>query len=137
MIIADTSGLLAFFNDAEPAHQRVAAAVAETDDVLVVSPYVIAELDYLLATRLGVNAELTVLSELFGGAYQLADLDRVDRQRCLDTIERYRDQDIGLTDASLVALAHRHETNRILTLDRRHFGVMTPINGGHFDLVGA
>ncbi len=137
MIIADTSGLLAFFNTAEPAHERVARAVAEADDLLVVSPFVLAELDYLVGTRLGVDAELTLLSELFSGAYDLAGLDTVDHQRCVEIIAKYRDQEVGLTDASLVALAHRHETNRILTLDRRHFDVMKPIAGGHFDLVGA
>ena len=129
--------MLAFFNTAEPAHLRVAQAVADADDLLVVSPYVLAELDYLVATRLGLDAELTLLSELCSGAYDLASLDTDDLRQCVGIIEKYRDQEIGLTDASLVALAHRHQTNRILTLDRRHFDVLKPIAGGHFDLVGA
>lgn len=41
----------------------------------VVSPYVTAELDYLVATRRGTAAELAVLGELAGGAYELAVLD--------------------------------------------------------------
>ena len=54
---------------------------------------------------------------------------------CADVIERYRDQDIGVTDASLVVLARRYETRRILTLDRRHFEVLRPLNGGRFQVV--
>ena len=61
MTIADTSGLLALFNTTEPAHATVRRLVAEMDDPLVVSLYVVAELDYLVARRVGVDAELAVL----------------------------------------------------------------------------
>ena len=64
MIVADTCGLLALNNAAEPAHASVARAVAEEREPLVVSPYVVAELDYLLATRVGPGATLAVLREL-------------------------------------------------------------------------
>ena len=70
-MIVDTSGLLAFFNSGEPAHEAAVAAVASATSPLVVSPFVIAELDYLLLTRLGVDAELLVLAELSGGAWHL------------------------------------------------------------------
>jgi predicted nucleic acid-binding protein len=71
VIVADTSGLLALYNEREPEHGRVAEVVRAQDEPLVVSPYVVAELDYLVATRLGVEAELAVLRELAGGAYDL------------------------------------------------------------------
>ena len=45
MIIADTSGLLASFNDREPQHHRVRRCLEETTEALVVSPYILAELD--------------------------------------------------------------------------------------------
>lgn len=68
MIIADTSGLLALFNRTEPEHAVVRDIVARFDAPMVVSPYVIAEVDYLVATRVGVKAELEILAELSGGA---------------------------------------------------------------------
>ena len=136
MIIADTSGLLALFNRREPAHERVALAVAEAPGPLVVSPFVVAELDYLVATRLGVDAELAVLRELAAGAYEISSLGPGDLEVCAEVVARYRDQEIGVTDASLVVLARRHQTRTILTLDRRHFGVLRPLDGGHFKLVG-
>ena len=67
MIIADTSGLLVPFNASEPQHQVVSDAVPARTDRLVVSPYVVAELDYLVATRVGIEAELAVLNELTTG----------------------------------------------------------------------
>jgi hypothetical protein len=36
-----------------------------------VSPYVVAEVDHLVATRVGVDAQVAVLEELSGGAYEL------------------------------------------------------------------
>ena len=135
MIIADTSGLLALFNQREPTHEQVKHEVTEVDDLLVVSPYVVAEVDYLLATRLGIDAELTVLDELAGGAYELAQMDAGDMVEAARLIRRYADQDIGITDASLAVLAHRYGTRTILTLDHRHFNVIRPLDGGRFKLI--
>lgn len=134
MIVADTSGLLALFNAREPRHDEVRAAVERDPDV-VVSPYVVAELDYLVATRLGVDAELRVLNELAGGAYHLADVGETELRAAVAVIERYRDQEIGVADASLVVLASRYRTTSILTLDRRHFSVLRPLDGGRFRLL--
>ena len=134
MIIADTSGLLALFNKREPTHEQVRGAITD-NDLLVVSPYVVAELDYLLATRLGIDAELTVLDELAGGAYELAQMEADDVGEAARLIRRYDDQDIGITDASIAVLARRYGTRTILTLDRHHFGVIRPLDGGRFKLI--
>ena len=134
MIIADTSGLLAWFNSAEPSHEP-AREVVETGEPLVISPYVVAELDYLVAARSGVDAELALLEELSSGAYELADFDAADIDAASAVIDTFRDQDIGLADASLVVLAARFDTKRILTLDHRHFGVLRALDGEHFDLL--
>ncbi len=134
MTIADTSGLLALFNRREPSHSAVAQFVEELDSPLVVSPFVLAELDYLVATRMGVHAERAVLEELAGGAYDLASMDAGDVQKCTELINTYDDLQIGLADASLVVLAERYDTASILTLDHRHFNVILPLTGGHFTL---
>ena len=135
-MIVDTSALLAYFNSREPDHGDVARVIDEhADGVLVVSPYVVAELDYLVATRIGVDAELTVLHELSSGAWHLADFDADNLERATAVIEKYRDQDIGLADASNVVLADQHRTTTILTLDRRRFEVLRPIGGGRFSIL--
>ena len=135
MIIADTSGLLSFFIDSGSQHDQVAAWIEARDPVMVVSPFVVAEIDYLVATRYGVDAELAVLGELAGGAYELATIDGEDLATAARVVERYRDLGIGITDASLVVLAERYRTRTILTLDQRHFNVLRPLNGGRFKLI--
>src|SRR5262249_56443518 len=120
LITADTSGLLALFNATEPDHAEVTRVVTGGRDQLVVSPFVLAELDYLVGTRIGVHAETAMLRELAGGAYHLATIDPDQLATAADIVDRYHDQRIGLTDASLVVLAERFRTPRLLTLDRRH-----------------
>ncbi len=109
--------------------------VAGLDAPMVVSPYVLAELDYLVATHVGVSAELDVLREISGGAYVLPHLDGNDLTRAADVVEKYNDQDIGVADASIVVLAERYSSRTLLTLDRRHFTVVRPLGGGRFTLL--
>jgi len=136
--IADTSGLLAFFNAQEPTHEAIRTIVENLTQPLVISPYVVAELDCLVATRLGTDAAVQVLGELASGAYDLASITDGDLRSCAEIINRYRDQDIGVTDASLVVLAERYQTTSILTLDQRHFSIIKPLTGGkHFILPDA
>ncbi|HSP64700.1 MAG TPA: PIN domain-containing protein [Candidatus Deferrimicrobium sp.] len=137
MLICDTSGLLAYFDRSDRQHEAVAAAVEGDPGPFVVSPYVVAELDYLLATQRGVAAELAALAELSGGAWKLAASDQPDLGTATGIVERYADQAIGVADASLVVLAHRYHTDRLLTLDRRHFAVVRTIAGRPFTLLPA
>jgi predicted nucleic acid-binding protein len=135
MIVADTSGLLAFFNRREPRHRDVRRIVEGEPEPLVVSPYVVAEIDYLVATQMGLRAAIEVLKELAGGGYDLPHLGQEDLSRLVTVIERYGDQEIGAADASLVVLASRYGTRAVLTLDHRHFRVLRPLEGGRFQLL--
>lgn len=134
-MIVDTSALLAFFDIDEPDHAAVSGVLATASGPLVVSPYVVAEVDYLVASRLGVTAELAVLKELSSGAWELAGFGSEDLSEARQIVERYADQSIGVADASNVVLAGRYRTRTIATLDRRHFGVVRPIGGGRFTIL--
>jgi len=135
VLVCDTSGLIAYF-DASDAHHEAVTTVIEADPgPFIVSPYVLAELDYLLATRRGVNAQLAVLRELTGGAWTLPCCEIDDVREAGDCVERYRDQDIGIADASIMVLAGRLKTDRILTLDHRHFRVLRTVTGNSFALL--
>ena len=135
MIIADTSALLAFFTEFGPKHDAVVAWLDLNPGDLVVSPFVLAEIDYLVARRKGVAVELAVLRELAGGAFLLPAISPQALHNAIDVVDRYRDLDIGIADASIVVLADRYRTNTVLTWDRRHFSVLRPLAGGRFTLV--
>lgn len=134
-MIVDSSALVAFFDHTDRLHPAVDELFANTTEALLVSPYVVAEVDYIINSRHGVTGELAALRELAGGAWDLTGFGHEDLRAAIDVVNRYSDQDIGVTDASLVVLAKRHRTRTIATLDRRHFEVLRPLDGGRFTIV--
>jgi predicted nucleic acid-binding protein len=101
------------------------------------SPYVLAELDYVLTTRVSSRETRRLLDEVAKGAYQLEQFDATDIARAIEILNDYTDLDIGLTDASLVVLAERYGTRDILTLDERHFRTLRTSSGGSFRILPA
>jgi len=127
VIIADTSGLYAIFNRRQPEHQAARIAVEHDGGPLVLSPLVLAELDYFVLARLGAPAEQKVLAELKSPAYRLAAFTDDDFQLASEIAVKYGDMELGLADALIVVQAARHKTTRILSLDHRHFAVVRPL----------
>lgn len=121
MILIDTSGLLAAIDSAQAAHAAAAAAIASDPGPFVLSPFVLAELDYLLGRRVGKHAQRALLEDVAAGAYRLERISDADVRRTAEIIERYADLMIGLADASIVVLAERLGVQDLLTLDERHF----------------
>jgi predicted nucleic acid-binding protein len=121
VILLDTSGLLAAIDGSQRQHAQAAAALRGARRPFVLSPFVLAELDYLLATRVGSHAALVLLAEVARGAYRLESFDAGDVAAAKEVIEGYGDLDVGLADASIVVLSRRYETLDVLTLDERHF----------------
>ncbi len=137
MILLDTSGLLAALSPDQAHHGPARAALAAETPPYVLSPFVLAELDYLTRTRGSVRAELALLDQVASEAYELAPFGAEDVAEAAKVIHRYRDLELGLADASLVVLAARYGTERILTLDERHFRALQARDGRPFVLLPA
>jgi predicted nucleic acid-binding protein len=137
LILVDSSGLLAAIDSSQREHTAAANALEAAEPPLLLSPFVLAELDYFLATRIGSFAEVALLEEVAAGAYQLEPFGRDDVAAALAVIERYGDIGLGLADASIVVLADRHATSDVLTLDERHFRTVRRSKGEAFRLLPA
>jgi predicted nucleic acid-binding protein len=137
LILLDTSGLYAALSPGQTAHGRVRPALEREHGPLILSPFVLAEVDHFLTRWEGVEAEAAWLREVAAGAYELVAFAADDVAEALAVVEQYRDLRIGVADASLVVLAGRLGTERILTLDERHFRVLRAPNGRPFTLVPA
>lgn len=137
MIILDTSGIYAFKDESADEHASVRHAVESDPGPFVLSPFVLAELDYLVSQRLGQQAERELLEDVANGAYELADFGPDDVVTAMELIDRYADLELGLTDASVAVLAARHRTTRVLSLDERDFRPMRPLYGTAFTLLPA
>ncbi|HEX9092991.1 MAG TPA: PIN domain-containing protein [Coriobacteriia bacterium] len=137
MIIVDTSGLLAALDASEPHHKAAARALTAAGAPRLLSPFVLAELDYLLATRVSTASERALLHEVVRGAYQLEPFAAEDISAVLSILERYPTLELGLADASLAVIAERHQATEILTLDERHFRVLRGPHGRPFRILPA
>jgi uncharacterized protein len=134
MILVGTSGLLAAL-DPRQAHHAAAARVIIRPQLRILSPFVLAELDYLIATNAGQTEELKLLRDVAHGAYRLESFSAGDIAAATAIIERYADLDLGLADASIVVLAERYDCQDVLTLDQRHFRAITGSGGKPFRLL--
>ncbi len=127
-LIVDTSGYLAGTAARHPLSDAVRDLLRTASEPPVLSPLVLAEIDYMVLDKVGVDQELAVIDDLTSGAYEIADLDVDDLRTARDLAARHRDLKIGITDAVNAVLADRYDTNEILTTDQRHFRVITPLS---------
>lgn len=135
MIVLDTGGLYAALDANERLHGRAVAAIATARPPRLLSPFVLAELDYLIATRVGHDAQLALIDEVTRGVYQLAPFSTDELAETRRLMERYADLQIGLADASVVVLAHAHKAIDLLCTDERHFRALRGPGGRPFRLL--
>jgi hypothetical protein len=95
---------------------------------LVTTPLVLAELDHLADRRGGAGATDTLREDFDDGAYVIEWWPSAIHET-IAIARRYASMELGLTDASLVALAGRLQTTTIATLDERHFRAVKPLAG--------
>jgi predicted nucleic acid-binding protein len=67
LIVLDTSGLPIAINSSQRFHHAARALLHEGTVPLILTPFVLAELNYLLATRVSNDAGLALLEEVVGG----------------------------------------------------------------------
>ncbi|MEV6985980.1 PIN domain-containing protein [Sphaerisporangium sp. NPDC051017] len=137
MIVLDTSGLWAAIDADQPQHVATKRVLLRDSGPFLLSPFVLAELDYLLLTRQGIDRECDFLRDVAAGAYELVPITNEDVGRTLFVVEQYRDLAVGVTDASVALLAAKYRTTRLLTLDQRHFRSMKPLWGDTFTILPA
>jgi uncharacterized protein len=126
VIVLDTSVVLAFMDRGDEAHAAVRGWLQSTDEDLVTTPLALAEMDHLVSRYGGRRAAEALYDEVASGAYQVEWWPEALAQ----TIASARGRaDLGLTDASLVALASHLGTTLLATLDERHFRTVGPLSG--------
>jgi predicted nucleic acid-binding protein len=132
IVVADTSALFAAFDAGQPEH--LAAAAVMEDELLLVSPLVLTELDHLIQRDFGFDAAMQVAQALSDriadGRYRLASLTNTDLAAAAGVRHHYRSLELDLADAVGVVLADRHRTNLIFTLDQRDFRAIAPLTTG-------
>lgn len=136
-LIVDASAMFAQADRDDPSHTAVRAAMEAEAGPLITSQIAVAEADYLILDRLGVEPWLAFLADLESATFVAGCLTQADLATARELADRYRGLELGLADISLVLLARRHGTRRLLTFDERAFRTVTPLQGGAFTILPA
>jgi uncharacterized protein len=136
-LVVDAAPLVALADTREPRRQEILDLLeAERGSLFIPAP-VTAEIDYLLGQRFGPAARRAFLEDLHARRYESPGLAGPDYESALDLDRRYADLNLGLADLSVVLIASKLGTRRLLTFDERHFRVVLPLQGGTFTLLPA
>jgi hypothetical protein len=136
-LVLDTGPVLALLDAGDPAHESCVEMVDEIGEDLVVPTCVLVEIDYWARKLLGTEAWDVFVTDIAAGAYRLEPLTLDDLQRAAQLERDYADLDLGLVDASVIALCERLGETKVATLDRRDFSVVRPSHCESLDLLPA
>jgi predicted nucleic acid-binding protein len=125
-LVLDTGPILALLDAGDPAHARSVAMVEEVREDLVVPSSVLVEVDYWAHKLLGRETWDVFVEDIASGAYRLEPLTVDDVVRAAELERQYAELDLGLVDASVIALCERLGETKVATLDRRDFSVVRP-----------
>jgi uncharacterized protein len=134
-LIVDAAPLVALGDSRDRLHGAVGDLLHAEDGDLVVPAPVSAEVDYLIRRRGSALAARAFLRDVAAGRFRVEGLTADEHGTAARLDEQYADLDLGLADLSVVILAHRFRTRRLLTFDQRDFRAIIPLSGGSFTLL--
>jgi predicted nucleic acid-binding protein len=138
-LVADTGGIVAAMNTAEPDHARYRSAL-ESASLVVITPLVITEVHYLLSSASAHEAASDFLEDVSGGFYELAAPPAEDYTQAGALIQKYAGKterkrrkpgSLDLADAMNIVTARRYGTNLLLATDQ-DYRVTQPLTGHHY-----
>lgn len=129
----DSGVIYAALDRADAWHQRAAEAIRRCRRPPLLPVTTLAEICYFARKMLGGDVERAFVGDVADGAFEVEELTESDLTRSVELMSAY--PDIGLVDASIVAMAERLGIETIATVDRRHFASIRPRHVAGFTLI--
>jgi len=136
-LIADSGAIYGLHDRRDRHHRALRKAIEQETGPILISQAILSEIDYLLRAKLGTNAKIDFLDDIIASIFTLVPFTAIDVIRSRDLVVTYRDLDLGLADAAVIATAERLGVNRILTVDERDFRAVRSADGKPFRLLPA
>ena len=122
VITLDTSGTLALLDSKDAKHAAALECLEADPGPYLLPAETLGEVGYFVEAQFGHAVLDAFLADLEDGYFTLdCATDRMARVRRL--VARYKDLPLGLVDSAVIACAEANG-GRVLTLDRRDFGVV-------------
>lgn len=137
MILVDSGPLVALFEKHDHHHESCHRILKSLDDKLATTTPVLTEALHLLHP--GSPASFRLTDYIRHGGLTVLAMEDDNLRRCFDLMERYADTPMDFAAASIVAAAEDVGTDKVFTLDHKHFGIYRITRGYHqvpFRIVG-
>jgi len=131
-LICDTGAIIDYLVKGAPDHRRFRRAI-DAARARYVPGLVLAEVDYFLRNQR--EAMRAFMQDLDAGAFTYAPPTPDHLHRAMDIDARFASLELGLVDASVVALAEEIGVRRVATRDVRHFSVVRLRDGSALEVV--
>lgn len=131
----DTGFLFAYFDKKDSYHLECHRLMPIELPNALLPDVVLPELAYLILRELDVKTLTDFLRSVANGDFEIVRMTNKDLERAAEILEKYDDNNIDLVDAVIFAMAERLGIEKILTVDRRHFGVFKPKHYESFRLL--
>ena len=136
-VVVDSGPLVTLTDRVDPRWAAVDRLLRTESGPLLIPAPITAEVDYLAGSRVGRVARSAFLEDLAAGRFLVECLEPEEYGTLARLDRMYADLDPGLAALSIVVLAHRFRTRRVVTFDERHFRAIKPLQGGSFVILPA
>ncbi|GGK50183.1 type II toxin-antitoxin system VapC family toxin [Nocardia camponoti] len=123
-LIVDANVLVAVMNRKDKRHSEMQALLSARTDDFVVTPYVVAEVTYLLQKYAGAQAEIQFMEAVRDGVFR-EEFHPDDATRIIELMKQFASFPLGAADASVIAVAERLHVSDIATADQHFRAVRT------------
>jgi uncharacterized protein len=134
-VILDTSAIIALSDKRHHLNKEIIDLVSQKETICIIPSTVTLEVCQLLKYRFGSKYEKKFLEEIDKSSFIMEIVTFKDISRILQILSKYDDLNAGYVDSSIVAIAERLGTNKLATLDRKHFSVLIPDGFEYFDIL--
>ncbi|MCL4377169.1 MAG: PIN domain-containing protein [Actinobacteria bacterium] len=131
----DTSAVISMIDRGNNMHDEIKELVLKEENLCIIPSPVVTEVCQLLKYRFGGKFEINFLNEILSTSLIMELLKFEDISRIMEILSKYEDLNIGYVDSSIVAIAERLGTNKILTLNKKHFSIIIPSGFKYFDIL--
>ena len=133
--LMDTGFWYASIDDSDEYYEKVAPIAKNVREKVFIPIPVITETAYLILRNRGVEKLATFSESLSTTKFFLETPTAEDYKCAAEILRKYNDANIDFVDACIVAIAERLNITKILTVDRRHFGMFKPTHCEAFEIL--
>ncbi len=133
--LLDSGFLYSALNKKENLHETTTQILSSVYEEIIYPIPAITETAYLILRDLGIDSLAKFLDDLPEMKLVFEAPTDEDYKRAAQLIRKYHDINIDFVDVLIVAIAERLNITKILTIDRRHFGLFRPDHCSAFEIL--